>query len=165
MSQSQLDALFVEGAAQLFKEYLDDQIKDEAVEDQAVLAEAKELGLLPMAISDIVDLTKEDPADQSVQQIEQSALRKIHVAVRLLSEVLQPQIFKSDWRVKFEKKRATKKNNTAKYQYGGSKSAHHEMQQIRNENKKRVLDAQNKDWKVGGFVKREKNAAMTDNAM
>lgn len=169
MSQSQFDAQFAEGAAQLFKEYLDDQIKSEAVEDAAVLAEAKELGVLPMVVPHIVDLTTEDPPDQSVSQIEQSALRKIHVAVRLLSEVLQPQVFKSDWRVKFEKKAVAKSKQTAKCSFANGQS----VKSSRHYHKgaaivKRELEAQDKDrkdWKVGGFVKRQKNAAMSDRAM
>ena len=162
MSQSQFDASFAEGAAQLFKEYLDGQIKDEAV-----LAEAKEPGVLPMGVPNVVDLTTEDPADQSVAQIESSALRKIHVAVRLLSEVLQPQVFKSDWRVKFEKKAIYKKVSAKKQQYGGVNAASHGSQGIRNAIKAehRPIAKNAKDWKVGGFVKREKNAAMTDFAM
>ena len=158
MSQSQFDAQFAEGAAQLFKEYLDDQIKSEAVADEAVLAEAKELGVLPMVVPNIVDLTTEDSTDQSVAQIEQSALRKIHVAVRLLSEVLQPQVFKSDWRVKFEKKAAYKaKPNPISQLNSGRRN--------RVNAQKREAEDRPKDWKVGGFVKRQKNAAMSDYAM
>ena len=168
MSQSQFDVVFAEGAAKIFKEYLEDQIKVEAVESEAVLAEAKELGVLPMVVPNVVDLTTEDPADQSVAQIEQSALRKIHVAVRLLSEVLQPQVFKSDWRVKFEKKTAAKSAINRKMNFGGVDAAKHDRQQHNNAAKAQYrpkAKVDSKDWKVGGFVKRQKNAAMTDHAM
>jgi len=167
MSQPQFDVQFAEGAAKLFKEYLDDQIKVEAVEDAAVLAEAKELGVLPMAVSDIAIVETEDPADQSVPQIEQSALRKIHVAVRLLSEVLQPQVFKSDWRVKFEKKTAYKAKCNKQLSFGGDlKSRCHHRNEIKAKAfKDSRAEKRPEDWKVGGFVKRQKNAAMSDHAM
>lgn len=169
MSQSQFDDQFAEGAAKLFKEYLDTQIKTEAAEEKAVMDEARELGVLPMVVPVGGHSTTEEAADESVPQIEKSALRKIHVAVRLLSEVLKPQVFKADWRVKFEKKAGATTKLSQKFKDGSVKRTRDHHIILKDTGGGSSMDARFKeekpDWKIGNFNKRAKNAAMTDYAM
>ncbi len=62
--------------------------------------------------------------DCQLVHVDQVGMRKLFIAARLLNEVLKPQMFKSDWRVKLEKKQAAKKKSELKSRHSRIKASH-----------------------------------------
>jgi hypothetical protein len=109
------------------------------------------------------------------RQIDEAGVRKLFIAARCLNEVLKPQMFKSDWRFKMEKKAFSQRKTAEKMDFGGVNKSKKSSQHIRNEIKKEVAERGVKDsyyankrasdWKIGNKYKRQRGASMTDNAM
>jgi hypothetical protein len=100
-------------------------------------------------------------ADCPPNQIEQSGMRKLFIAARCLNEVLKPQMFKSDWRVKFEKKAIASAKLNLKFKTGEVKRDRDQWK-----NAARVPQVKTESsQKIGNKYKRQRGAAMTDYAM
>ena len=118
-------------------------------------------GAKDLKASAVIDLTSEEPSE-----VPPILLAEMRGAVKSINDVLGPQHFKSDWRVKWEKKSGALKESTAKAKAKAWKNKG--RQQHADAAKKRIIvEAAKADpnWKIGNKFPRQKGAAMTDFAM
>jgi len=146
-----------------------EQTQSAQVDMELSMSHAAVLDVLK-AVPEVVDLTADEPVaegDLPAAGVPPILLAEMRGCVKSINDVLGPKCFKSDWRVKWDKRAATSKNSVAKSK--GCAWAHTgSMARKGLGDKKRVLvEAAKADpnWKIGNKFPRQKGAAMTDFAM
>ena len=91
------------------------------------------------------------------REIDNQSMRKLFIAARCLNEVLKPQMFKSDWRVSFEKKRTRETKDAAKLKHGGSNPKPKNCKSYTAEENAKYYGSRNR--------KRQKGECITDQSM
>lgn len=98
---------------------------------------------------EVVDLTTDaatiQPGETDVEQVDMADVPQILLAemrgvVKSINDVLGPTHFKSDWRVKWEKKEARSKKAAATMKFGGTNVNGSSSQRINNASKKRMFE-------------------------